>query len=85
MEKIMLLDRVYPTLAKYGLVLGLDKICLYTEIAKWYGRIVTPEGVSYDPAKIQTLIDIPEPQTAAELPEFLCAAGWMKNSMIDFA
>eukprot|EP00644_Phytophthora_capsici_P003049 jgi/Phyca11/103133/e_gw1.7.1096.1 len=82
---LLVLDRVYCTLAKYGLFLGLDKITLYTVNANWCGRIISPEGVSYDPLKIQTLIDIPEPQTAAELQQFICAAGWMRNSLIDFA
>ncbi|KAG3107310.1 hypothetical protein PI124_g14178 [Phytophthora idaei] len=84
-EFLEVLDRVYSTLAKYGLLLGLDKIGLYTENAKWCGRIITPDGASYDPAKIQTLIDIPELQTTAELQQFVCAVGWMRNSLIDFA
>lgn len=84
-EFLSVLDRVYSTLAKNGLFLGLDKICLYTQNAKWCGRVITPDGVTYDPAKIQTLIDMPQPETAAELQQFLCAAGWMRNSLVDFA
>ncbi|POM60043.1 hypothetical protein PHPALM_31143 [Phytophthora palmivora] len=84
-EFLEVLDRVYRTLAHYGLFLGLDKICLYTQNAKWCGRVITPDVIAYDPEKIKTLINIPEPQTAAELQQFLCAAGWMRNSLIDFA
>ncbi|KAE9271783.1 hypothetical protein PR003_g30409, partial [Phytophthora rubi] len=84
-EFLSVLDCVYSTLADKRLYLGLDKICLYTQNAKWCGRVITPDGVAYDPAKIQTLIDMPEPDTAAALQQFLCAAGWMRNSLVDFA
>ncbi|OWY98683.1 hypothetical protein PHMEG_00030491 [Phytophthora megakarya] len=84
-EFLVVLDRVYGTLAEYGLFLGLDKICLYTTNAKWCGRVITPTGVMYDPEKIQSLVEIPEPRTAAELQQFLCASGWMRNSLVDFA
>ncbi|KAE8967332.1 hypothetical protein PR001_g28136, partial [Phytophthora rubi] len=84
-EFLSVLDRVYSTLADNGLYLGLDKICLYTQNAKWCGRVITPDGVAYDPEKIQTLIDMAETDNAAALQQFLCAAGWMRNSLVDFA
>lgn len=83
-EFLVVLDRVYCTLEKYDIYLGLDKFCLYTQHAKKCGRVITPDGVIYDPAKSQTLIDIPEPQTADELQQFLRVAGWMRNSLVDF-
>eukprot|EP00644_Phytophthora_capsici_P018752 jgi/Phyca11/132681/e_gw1.209.14.1 len=84
-EFLSVLDRVYNTLEEAGLFLGLNKVCLYTTEAKWCGRIIKVDGVAYDPDKIRTLVDLPEPHTAGELQQFLCAAGWMRNSLVDFA
>ncbi|OWZ09619.1 hypothetical protein PHMEG_00017650 [Phytophthora megakarya] len=82
-EFLLVLDRVNSTLEQHGLFLGLDKICLYTSEAIWCGRVIKEDGIAYNPDKIQTLVDLPEPHTAAELQQFLCAAGWMRNSLVD--
>eukprot|EP00644_Phytophthora_capsici_P015227 jgi/Phyca11/130836/e_gw1.98.122.1 len=84
-EFLSVLDRVDNTLEESGLFLGLNKICSYTTEAKWYGRIIKVDGVAYGPDKIRILVDLPEPHTAGELQQFLCAAGWMRNSHVGFA
>ncbi|KAG6617410.1 DNA/RNA polymerase [Phytophthora cinnamomi] len=84
-EFLETIDLIYSQLEKYGLFLGMDKTCLYTRTAKWCGRVLTKDGVSYDSSKIQALIDMPVPTTAGALQQFLCAAGWMRSSLVDFA
>ncbi|GMF17984.1 unnamed protein product [Phytophthora fragariaefolia] len=34
---------------------------------------------------IQALVEMPAPTTAGALQQFLCATGWMRNSLLDFA
>ncbi|GMF27520.1 unnamed protein product [Phytophthora lilii] len=63
----------------------MDKTCLYTKTAKWCGRVLSKDGVAYDPEKIRALAHMPPPTTAGELQQFLCAAGWMRSSLVDFA
>jgi hypothetical protein len=35
--------------------------------------------------RIQALFDIPEPQNAGELQQFLCSVGWMRTAIPDYA
>eukprot|EP00644_Phytophthora_capsici_P011958 jgi/Phyca11/106580/e_gw1.12.674.1 len=63
----------------------MDKTYLYTKTAKWCGRVLTKDGVAYDPKKIESLVQMPPPTTAGALQQFLCAAGWMRSSLVDFA
>lgn len=54
-ELLRCLERLYAQLEQHGLFLGTKKTCLYTQRAKWYGRVLTPDGIKYDREKIQTL------------------------------
>ncbi|OWZ20620.1 LOW QUALITY PROTEIN: hypothetical protein PHMEG_0004932 [Phytophthora megakarya] len=84
-EFLTVIDSIYSLLEKYGLFLDMDKTCLYTSNAKWCGRALTEDGVTYDPSKIQALVEMPSPTTAGDLQQFLCAAEWMRSSLVDFA
>ena len=39
----------------------------------------------HDPIRIQALNDMPYLDNAGDLMQFLCSAGWMRSSIIDFA
>ncbi|KAE9352273.1 hypothetical protein PR003_g4461 [Phytophthora rubi] len=84
-EFLEVIDLIYSLLEEYGLFLGMVKTCLYTTSAKWCGRVLTKDGVAYDSDKIRALVEMPVPTAAGALQQFLCAAGWMRNSLMDFA
>ena len=52
---------------------------------KWCGRIIDKNGIRHDPARIQALNDLGYPETAGDLMQFICASGWMRASIIDYA
>ena len=65
--------------------LSAEKCVLFTMYAEWCGRIISHEGIRYNPEKLQGLIDLKDPRTAADLFEFVCAFGWMRSHIPDFA
>ncbi|EGZ24122.1 hypothetical protein PHYSODRAFT_481170, partial [Phytophthora sojae] len=81
-EFLEVIDLIYSLLEEYGLFLGMDKTCLYTTSAKWCGRVLTKDGVAYDADKVQALVEMPP--HGWSIAQFLCAAGWMRSSLVDF-
>lgn len=79
------LERLFELLDFFGFKLSVKKSSLFEPQVKWCGKIITGHGVSHDPERIRALTDLPYPTNAAELQQFLCAANWMRESVIDFA
>jgi transposase InsO family protein len=76
---------VFEQCRKYGLFLNANKTCLYAEEIKFCGKILNEEGVKHDPKRTEALAQMAEPETAAELQQFICALNWVSNSIPDFA
>ena len=79
------LGQMFDLLEDKDWKLSLKKSKLFSEEIKWCGRIITAEGIKHDPTRIQALCDMQYPETAGDLMQFLCAAGWMRSSIVDFA
>ncbi|OWZ17417.1 hypothetical protein PHMEG_0008641 [Phytophthora megakarya] len=57
---------------------------LLTRDAKWCDRFFSGAGISHDPEGLNGLREIPGPATAADLQQFRCATGWMRDSLLDY-
>ncbi len=79
------LQKVFQRAADYGLKLSIKKAQFFTKEALWCGKIFSSMGVEHHPARIQGLVNMPSPTTAAELMQFLAAANWMRDSIPEFA
>ncbi len=84
-ELIQRLQKVLQRATDHGLKLSIKKAQFYTTEALWCGKIFTSKGVDHHPARIQGLVNMPTPNTAAELMQFLAAANWMRDSIPEFA
>ena len=63
------------TLAQsFNLKLNLSKCHLFLQQVKFCGRIFNSKGVSHDPSRIKSLIEMPTPKTARELQQILMAS-----------
>jgi hypothetical protein len=51
---------------------------------KWCGRVFDAKGVAHDPDRIRALSEMPDPVTAQDLQQFLCAANWMRASILTY-
>jgi len=67
-----------------NLKLHPDKCELFTLILTWCGRTISPEGIKYDPRRLQGLLTMDPPTTAAHLQQFLCALQWMRMAIPQF-
>ncbi|GMF51787.1 unnamed protein product [Phytophthora fragariaefolia] len=79
------LERLFELLDFFGFKLSVTKASLYEPQVKWCGKIISGRGVSHDPERSKALARLPYPNNAGELQQFLCAANWMRESVIDFA
>ncbi|OWZ00584.1 LOW QUALITY PROTEIN: hypothetical protein PHMEG_00028190 [Phytophthora megakarya] len=64
------LERFFDLVASFGLKLSAKTSCLYRQSVKWCGRIISKDGAAHDPARIDTLPEIPCPVTAGKLQQF---------------
>jgi Reverse transcriptase (RNA-dependent DNA polymerase) len=53
--------------------------------ATFCGRLISEDGVQYDPKGLQTLKDLQIPENGANLYQFITAMNWMRTSIPNFA
>ncbi|KAH9182886.1 hypothetical protein AeNC1_015138, partial [Aphanomyces euteiches] len=80
-DLLVLLEGTLAICAKKGPKLNPKKCEFYRSEVKWCGRIISKSGVRHDPGRIQALMELPEPQRANELQQFVCALNWMRMSI----
>lgn len=78
-DHLVHLDKVLSVLATNQLYVNQKK-CLFVQARLEYlGHIVSKEGVSADPSKIQAMLDWPTPKTIKELRCFLGLIGYYQR------
>lgn len=84
-ELMDLLEQVLQRCHQYGLKLHPGKCKFFLKEVTWCGKVISARGVTHSPERVQGLVDMSSPSTAAELQQFVCAANWMRSSIPDFA
>jgi hypothetical protein len=79
------LERLFELLDFFGFKISPKKSSLFEREVRWCGKLINGDGVRHDPERIRALQELPYPQTARELQQFLCATNWMRESLIDYA
>lgn len=80
-ELLEIWERMFKKCEEYGLKLHAEKCSLYETEVKWCGKYVSGEGVRQDETRIAALRDMSQPETGADLQQFVCGIGWMKTSL----
>jgi hypothetical protein len=83
-EYLAVIQTIFNLCRKHKLKLNVEKCVLGGLKAEWCGRIITGDGVVMKSRKAQAFEDMPLPQTAGELGEFLHALNWMRKSIPRF-
>ncbi|XP_041434006.1 uncharacterized protein LOC121398770 [Xenopus laevis] len=73
------LIRVIDRLQEEGLKLSIDKCKFGRTSVHYVGHIVSAEGVSTDPAKIEAVVNWPQPNNLTELRSFLGFCGYYRR------
>jgi Reverse transcriptase (RNA-dependent DNA polymerase) len=68
---LVLLNDFFSLCAKHGLNLHARKCVHFTKTAGWCGRLISRNGVKFDPARLQGLLDMHCPSSGADLQQFM--------------
>jgi RNase H-like domain found in reverse transcriptase/Reverse transcriptase (RNA-dependent DNA polymerase) len=79
------LEHFYKTCLQHGLFLHAAKCDFCGTEVRYCGRIITPEGVRYDPRTISTLQHMATPQNGGDLVQYVAALNWIRSSLPLFA
>ena len=82
---LKLLRRFFQMCRDYNLKLHPGKCVLFSKMVRWCGRLISFNGVRFDPRRVQALHDMALPVTGADLQQFVCALNWMRTSIPSFA
>ncbi|KAL0549482.1 hypothetical protein IC582_013965 [Cucumis melo] len=90
-----LMNRVFKDFLDTFVIVFIDDILVYSKIeaehkehlhqVSFLGHVVSSEGVSVDPAKIEAITSWPRPSTVSEVRSFLGLASYYKRSVEDFS
>jgi len=84
-ELLERLRRFFEICREFGLKLHAEKTHLFLREANFCGRIIDSKGVRHDPRSLDTLKNMRTPEVAGDLQQFLCATGWMRSSIPEYA
>ena len=79
------LEAVFQKLAKAGLKLKPSKCEFFKKRIKYLGHIVSEEGVSTDPKKVEAVLNWPVPETVYDVRAFLGFVGYYRRFIKSFS
>ena len=77
--------KVLARLQQHDLHARPHKCQFHTKSVEYLGVIVTPNGITMDPGKIQTILDWPAPKTVKELQSFLGFANFYRRFIDNYS
>jgi RNase H-like domain found in reverse transcriptase/Integrase zinc binding domain len=81
-EKLLeVLEYFFKKCLQHGLFFHAAKCDLYGTEVRYCGRIITAEGVRYDPRTMYTLQQMGTPQNGGDLVQYVAALNWMRSSL----
>jgi len=84
-EELEWLKQMFKRLAWAGLKLKLKKCFLSQKWVSYVGHLVTEEGISADPGKVEQACTWPIPENSMEVKSFLALASYYCRFIPDFS
>ena len=84
-EHVHRLKAVFNKLRVAGLKLKPSKCYLFRKEIKYFGHVVSNEGVSTDPDKIKTVTEWPQPTTVTEVRSLLGFVSYYRRFIPNFS
>lgn len=61
-----------------------EKCCFFSTSIRWCGRLLSRDGIRFDPRRIDGIQKIELPKTGCQLQQFVCALQWVKTAIPNF-
>ena len=84
-ELIEKLNALFDYCASYNLKLHPLKCILFATVVRWCGRLISAEGVRFDPRRLDGIQKMQPPTLGSHLQQFVCAMQWMRSGIPDFS
>ena len=84
-EELERLQQVFERLAWAGLKLKPRKCFLFQKRVSYLGHVVTEEGISADPGKVEQVRTWPIPENSTEIKSFLGLVSYYRRFVTDFS
>ena len=78
-------DDVIRRLGEAGLQIDIKKSEFYTTKTKYLGLIISTNGLSMDPEKVQAIVDWQDPSSVKELQQFLGFANFYRRFILGYS
>lgn len=79
------LETFFEICSEDRLRINIKKSCFYVTKARFCGRLLSKEGIKYNPRNMQALLDMKPPKKADQLQQFIWAVNWMRNSIPEYS
>ena len=76
---------VLARLRKHKLYAKFSKCKFWLDRVQFLGHVLTPEGISVDPSKVQDVLDWKSPKAVHQIRQFLGLAGYYRCFIPDFS
>jgi Reverse transcriptase (RNA-dependent DNA polymerase) len=70
---------------EHGLKLHASKCVLFATTVRYCGRLITKDGVRFDPKNMEALQTMQEPQNGADLVQYVAAVNWMRSAIPNYS
>jgi Reverse transcriptase (RNA-dependent DNA polymerase) len=70
---------------EHGLKLHASKCVLFASTVRYCGRLITKDGVRFDPKNMEALQTMHEQQNGAELVQYVAAVNWMRSAIPNYS
>jgi RNase H-like domain found in reverse transcriptase len=67
------------------LKLHASKCVLFETTVRYCGRLITKDGVRFDPKNMEALQTMQEPQNGADLVQYVAAVNWMQSAIPSYS
>lgn len=84
-KHLEILERLAEKLRYANLTISPSKSLFCYKRLKYLGHIIDESGISLDPARIEAMVNFPEPKNIREVRRVLGMAGWYRRFIRDFA
>lgn len=79
------IDTIFDTLTKANMKVQVDKCEFFKKQVEFLGFVVSSDGISTNPSKVQAIANFHYPQTIKDLRSFLGLSGYYRRFIKDYA